>query len=68
MRIFHRNDAPSGAVVDERQLAEMVADAEHAEDDLASVSPPRTTLTRPCRTTNSESPGSFSNRMTLPRG
>ena len=38
MRILHRDDVRRARpVVDERELAEMLADAEHAEDHLASV-------------------------------
>ena len=38
VRIFHRDHVRRARpVVDERQLAEVLADAEHAEDDLAPV-------------------------------
>ena len=37
-RVLHRDDVRRArAVVDQRELAEVVADAKHAEDDLASV-------------------------------
>ena len=38
MRIFHRDDVcRTRAIVDQRELAEMLAHAEHTEDDLSSV-------------------------------
>jgi hypothetical protein len=50
-------------VVDERELAEVLAHAKDAEDDLAPVSPISTTFTRPSRT-RKRSSGSSSKTMT----
>ena len=70
VRVLHRDHVRRARLlVDQRELAEMLADPEHAEDDFAAVFADEHDLhaARHGRRTGSR-PGSSSKRMTLPFG